>query len=468
MPRRKVIDQRGFDWLTFAIYTSLVVIGALSLYSVLYDKEAPYAFLDFHTQVGKYFVIIIVSIILFFISYVIDWQFWSTFAFPIYAISIMLLLVVLIFGSDIKGARSWFNIFGFSFQPSEFAKFGTALAISSYLSHYKNDFRTLRTILQASLIIIIPIFLILLQPDAGSAIIFLSILILFYRAGFTVLFYIIGGVLAATFILTLIYNPQLVSFGALLLSIIIYSLLYSNKKSWNILAIIISIGTAFAYYKGYKIYTIAILSVVIIIVTFLHWLKNRENNIVLVPITALTIIFLSFVTNYSFLNILKPHQQDRLNVWLNPEKCDPRGSLYNVLQSKIAIGSGGIQGKGFLKGAMTQLNFVPEQTTDFIFSSIGEEQGFIGVVSVIILFLLLILRLIKIAERGKNNFISYFAYTLAGYIFIHFFMNIGMNMGILPVVGIPLPFISKGGSSLIVFSIMMGAVLKMDAERNIR
>ena len=138
------------------------------------------------------------------------------------------------------------------------------------------------------------------------------------------------------------------------------------------------------------------------------------------------------------------------------------------MQSKIAIGSGGIQGKGFLKGAMTQLNFVPEQTTDFIFSSIGEEQGFIGVVSVIVLFLLLVLRLLKIAERGKNNFISYFAYTLAGYIFIHFFMNVGMNMGLLPVVGIPLPFISKGGSSLIVFSIMMGLVLKMDAERNIR
>ncbi len=468
MSRRKVIDQRGFDWLTFTIYISLVTIGALSLYSVLYDKEAPYAFLDFHTQVGKYFVIIIVSIILFFISYVIDWQFWSTFAFPIYAISIILLLAVLIFGSDIKGARSWFNIFGFSFQPSEFAKFGTALAISSYLSHHKNDFRTLKSILQTSLIVIIPIFLILLQPDAGSAIIFLSILILYYRAGFTVLFYIIGGMLTATFIFTLIYNPQLVSFGALLLSIMIYSLLYSNKKYWNIAAILISIGAAFAYHRGFKIYTIAILSIVIMIVTFLHWLKNRENNIVLVPITALTIIFLSFVTNYSFHNILKPHQQDRLNVWLNPEKCDPRGSLYNVLQSKIAIGSGGIQGKGFLKGAMTQLNFVPEQTTDFIFSSIGEEQGFIGVVSVIVLFLLLVLRLLKIAERGKNNFISYFAYTLAGYIFIHFFMNVGMNMGLLPVVGIPLPFISKGGSSLIVFSIMMGVVLKMDAERNIR
>ncbi len=468
MSRRKVIDQRGFDWLTFTIYISLVTIGALSLYSVLYDKEAPYAFLDFHTQVGKYFVIIIVSIILFFISYVIDWQFWSTFAFPIYAISIILLLAVLIFGSDIKGARSWFNIFGFSFQPSEFAKFGTALAISSYLSHHKNDFRTLKSILQTSLIVIIPIFLILLQPDAGSAIIFLSILILYYRAGFTVLFYIIGGMLTATFIFTLIYNPQLVSFGALLLSIMIYSLLYSNKKYWNIAAILISIGAAFAYHRGFKLYTIAILSIVIMIVTFLHWLKNRENNIVLVPITALTIIFLSFVTNYSFHNILKPHQQDRLNVWLNPEKCDPRGSLYNVLQSKIAIGSGGIQGKGFLKGAMTQLNFVPEQTTDFIFSSIGEEQGFIGVVSVIVLFLLLVLRLLKIAERGKNNFISYFAYTLAGYIFIHFFMNVGMNMGLLPVVGIPLPFISKGGSSLIVFSIMMGVVLKMDAERNIR
>jgi len=468
MAGRKVIDQRGFDWITFAIYISLITIGAISLYSVLYDKEAPYAFLDFHSSTGKYFIIIIVSIIFFFMSYVIDWQFWSTFAFPVYAFSILLLVAVLLFGSDIKGARSWFNIFGFSFQPSEFAKFGTALAISSYLSHHKNDFRTLKSILQTSLIVIIPMLLILMQPDAGSAIIFLSVLILYYRAGFTVLFYVISGLFAATFIFTLIYNPQLVSFGAIIFAIIVYTLFFSNKKYWNIAAVIISLAGIYFYYKGFKSYTIATMSLIVLVTTFLHWLKNRENSVALVPITALTIVFLSFVTNYSFNHILKPHQQDRLNVWLNPEKCDPRGSLYNVLQSKIAIGSGGIGGKGFLKGAMTQLNFVPEQTTDFIFSSIGEEQGFIGVVSIIVLFLLLLLRLVKIAERGKNNFITYFAYTLAGYIFIHFFMNIGMNMGLLPVVGIPLPFISKGGSSLIIFSIMMGVVLKMDAERNVR
>ncbi len=468
MSRRKVIDQRGFDWITFVIYISLVTIGAISLYSVLYDKDIPFAFMDFHTQSGKYSIIIVVSIIFFFISYVIEWQFWSTYAFPIYAISIVLLLAVLIFGSDIKGARSWFNIFGFSFQPSEFAKFGTALAISSYLSHHKTDFKTLKSISQTSLIVIIPIFLILLQPDAGSAIIFLSILILYYKAGFPLLFYIISGMFAATFIVTLIYNPQFVSFGALVFALIIYTILFSNKKYWNIAAVIIIVTSIYSYYLGYKAYTISALSIIVLIITFLHWLKNRENSVSIVPVTVLTIIFLSFITNYSFNNILKPHQQERLNVWLNPDKCDPRGSLYNVLQSKIAIGSGGIHGKGFLKGAMTQLNFVPEQTTDFIFSSIGEEQGFIGVVSIIVLFLLLLLRLIKIAERGKNNFITYFAYTLAGYIFIHFLMNIGMNMGLLPVVGIPLPFISKGGSSLIVFSIMMGVVLKMDAERNIR
>lgn len=468
MARRKVIDQRGFDWITFAIYFSLIVIGALSLYSVMYDKDAPYSFVDFSTQSGKYTIIILISIISFFIAYVIEWQFWSTFAFPIYAFSIFLLIAVLVFGSDIKGARSWFNLFGFSFQPSEFAKFGTGLAISSYLSHYKNDFRTLKSILQTSLIIFVPIILILMQPDAGSAIIFLSILILYYRAGFTGLFYIISGMFAATFIFTLLFNPQLVSFGALLLSLIVYSFIFSNKKYWNIAAIILVLAGIYFYNSGFKIPTIALLSIIILATTFLHWLKNRENTVTLIPITVLTIIFLSFVTNYSFNNILKPHQQERLNVWLNPDKCDPHGSLYNVLQSKIAIGSGGLQGKGFLDGAMTHLNFVPEQTTDFIFSSIGEEQGFIGVVSIIILFLLLVLRLIKIAERGKNNFISYFAYTLAGYLFIHFFMNIGMNMGLLPVVGIPLPFISKGGSSLIVFSIMMGVVLKMDAERNLR
>ena len=468
MGRKKIIDQRGFDWITFAIYFSLMVIGALSLYSVLYDQDDPYSFFNLNTSIGKYSIIVLVSFSFFLVAYVIDWKFWSTFSYPIYILSIILLLAVLIFGTEIKGSRSWFNLFGFSFQPSEFAKLGTALAISSYLSNYKNELSDIKSILRASGMILLPMFLILLQPDAGSAIIFTSLLILFYKAGFNPLFYIISGIFTSTFIFTLVYNPQLVSFGALLLSLIIFTFIYSKNKYLYIISIAIITVSIYIYIEQSKLIIIGLLILTMIIISFLHWLKNRENTIVLIPTTAIIIVLLSFVTNYTFFNILKHHQQDRINVWLNPEKSDPRGALYNVLQSKTAIGSGGIEGKGFLEGVMTHLNFVPEQSTDFIFSSIGEEQGFIGVVSIVVLFLLLLLRIIVIAERGKNKFTTYFAYAFAGYIFIHFFMNIGMNMGLVPVIGIPLPFISKGGSALMVFSIMLGALLKMDAERNVR
>ena len=176
-------------------------------------------------------------------------------------------------------------------------------------------------------------------------------------------------------------------------------------------------------------------------------------------------IILSFASSYTFNNILQPHQQDRINVWLRPTKCDPYGSLYNIIQSKVAIGSGGIQGKGFLKGEMTKLNYVPEQSTDFIFSTVGEEQGFLGSFMVIFLFTVLLIRITMIAERGKNKFIQYYAYSVASIIFVHFFINIGMAMGLMPVIGIPLPFLSKGGSSLLGFSIMIGVLLKMDQAR---
>jgi len=177
------------------------------------------------------------------------------------------------------------------------------------------------------------------------------------------------------------------------------------------------------------------------------------------------LMLFSFGTKFAFDNFLKPHQQDRLNVWLNPSKSDPQGSLYNIIQSKTAIGSGGVRGKGFLKGTMTKLNYVPEQTTDFIFSTIGEEQGFIGVVGIVILYTILLYRITIIGERAKHKFIQFYAYSIAGILFLHYFINIGMTMGLMPVIGIPLPFISKGGSSLLVFSVMLGALLRMDLAR---
>ncbi|CAG0899187.1 unnamed protein product, partial [Cyprideis torosa] len=285
--------------------------------------------------IGKQTLWLGIAIGTFVIVYVVEWEFWNSFAFPIYAVTIVLLILVLLVGTEIKGAKSWFSLFGMSFQPSEIAKFTTALAVSSFLSSYKTDIKNRNTLLIALGLIGLPMVLILLQPDAGAA----------------------------------------------------------------------------------------------------------------------------------FENLLEPHQQDRINVWLRPEKSDPRGSRYNIIQSKRAIGSGGLKGKGFLQGDMTKLNYVPEQTTDFIFSTVGEEQGFIGSVGVIFLFTLLLSRIVIIAERAKNAFIQNYAYAVAGILFLHFFVNIGMALGLMPVIGIPLPFLSKGGSALLGFTIMISVLLRMDMAR---
>ncbi|MEZ4906407.1 MAG: rod shape-determining protein RodA [Saprospiraceae bacterium] len=468
MSLNRVIGSKGFDWITFLIYSSLVVFGVISLYSVQYEADSQYAFFDITRSEGRYFLFIVLSFVFFYFTYLIEWRFWDSVALPTYLISLFLLIVVLFLGSDIKGARSWFNILGFSFQPSEFAKFGTALALSSFLSQHKKETLSGKILLQSVSIILFPMLLILLQPDAGSALIFLSLFVLLYRAGLNPLFYIIGILIALTFVLTLKFDSYIVSLSITGLALVLLILVYWENKYLKTIFIAIVVSTFYLYKFPFGVYLIPVNFIAILIVALNIWFKRHQNTPILFPIASIVLILMSFSAEYSFNNFLKPHQQDRINVWLNPDKCDPRGSLYNILQSKTAIGSGGLFGKGFLEGSMTHLNFVPEQSTDFIFSSIGEERGFIGVFVLILLFTLLIIRIFMIAERAKTIFITYFAYALGGYILIHFVMNVGMNMGILPVIGIPLIFISKGGSSLIVFSIMMGALLKMDAERSVR
>lgn len=464
----KVISRKGFDWLTFSIYFALVLIGAITLYSVQYDPDHKYRYFDVLNSDGRYLIYIIGALLFFLFAYLIEWRFWDSISVPVYLISIILLFLVLIVGSEIKGARSWFNFAGFSFQPSEFAKMGTALALASYASQHKKDILEPRTGGIAMLIVFLPILLILFQPDAGSALIFTSLFLLFYRLGFPPLIYLIFFFIGITFIMTLKFDPGIVSIFICSLFLALLAIIYVDNKYLKISIILFSVFSIFAYFNFAAHYILIGILLLLTIYSIFLWLKKHENNILLFPISAVFLIAFSYSAMFSFANFLKPHQQDRINVWLNPEKCDPRGSLYNILQAKTAIGSGGLFGKGFLNGNMTHLNFVPEQSTDFIISSIGEEWGFIGLGFVILLYSFLVIRIIKIGERGKTPFITYFAYSLAGYIFMHFIMNIGMNMGILPVIGIPLIFLSKGGTSLLVFSLMMGVLLKMDAERNVR
>jgi rod shape determining protein RodA len=468
MSINKALKRQGFDWITFGVYLILVIIGTLSLFSVEYNSENKYQFFNITSPQGKYLLIIVFSVLLFYLSYLMDWRFWSTFALPIYLFSIFLLFAVLIAGSEIKGSRSWFNIAGFSFQPSEFAKFGTALAISAFFAQFKKDLNNTKILLQALSLIFLPVILILFQPDAGSALTFMSLFILFYIIGVSPFVYFIGAILLLTFIMTLMYNPDIVILVSINILIMTFAIFYLAKR-WHIISSILLIlaGLYFYYFYNHKI-IIPALAGILTVGTIFFYLKKGKNSALLLPLTIFIISLLSFGTEFAFNNFLRPHQQDRLNVWLNPEKCDPRGSLYNILQSKTAIGSGGLFGKGYLDGNMTHLNYVPEQSTDFMFSAIGEEHGFVGIALIISLFVVLLFRIIAIGENGKASFITYFAYSIAGYIFVHMVMNIGMNMGILPVIGIPLPFISRGGASLMVFSIMIGILLKMDSERNLR
>lgn len=465
MSRRSGIASKSIDWITLTVFFSLLIIGWLMLYAAVYDSNNPNAYLDFSSAIGKQTLWLGVAVATFIIVYVIEWEFWNSFAFPIYAVAILMLILVLIIGAEIKGARSWFSFFGLSFQPSEIAKFATALAVSSFLSSYKIDIRNRNTLLISLGLIALPMLLILLQSDAGSALIFLSFFILFYRRGLSVLVYILGFSIAAIFICSLVFDPKIVTLFISMISLGIF--MYNIGQSWRsgVIFLAISFAAILFYVRDLYWFGLGLILIAMVVYTYLMIQERKFRTITLVlPSLALAAV-LAFGSSFAFENLLEPHQQDRINVWLRPEKSDPRGSMYNIIQSKRAIGSGGLKGKGFLQGDMTKLNYVPEQTTDFIFSTVGEEQGFIGSVGVIFLFTLLLSRIVIIAERAKNAFIQNYAYAVAGILFLHFFVNIGMALGLMPVIGIPLPFLSKGGSALLGFTIMISVLLRMDMAR---
>jgi rod shape determining protein RodA len=454
--------MKKFDWISFAIVVSLIIIGLMMVYAAGYQPEAEIPF--FSSQAGKQSIFILVALVILAGSQLIDWKFWSGFAYPFYFFTILLLTLVLIVGSTIKGSTSWFQIGGFSFQPSELAKVGTIMALASFLSHHRTRVSDTRDLMVASGIILLPATLVLLQGDAGSSLVFLSIFLVLFREGLAIWIPVLLFVLALLFVLTLKYDifvvlPLLLFAGGIFL---LASLKRTQSQVLVTLGMIIA-ALGFAFLGRLEL-------VIAVAVTFMlyagvqSFLDKQIRQVVLLTLGVTLLFGFSYTSSYIFNNVLEPHQQDRINVWLNPEDCDPRGSLYNILQSKIAIGSGGFTGKGYLKGSMTKLNYVPEQSTDFIYSIIGEEHGFIGSIAVIVLFLILMLRVIDIGERARVPFIRHFAFGVVGVLFMHFIINIGMTMGLMPVIGIPLPFISSGGSSMIGFSLMIGILLSMDSS----
>ena len=455
----------NIDWITGSLYLGLVIIGWLMIYAVGYDENAT-SILDLDSNAGKQAIFILASFVIIFICFLIDGKFWETFFFLVYSFSILLLIAVLIFGSTIKGATSWFNLGGFSLQPSEFAKFGTALAVSGYLSRYTTSLSKPKMVFAVMGLFLVPPVLILLQPDAGSAMVFLAFFIVLFRAGLNPLIYVYALSAATLMVLGLVYNPVLILIGLLIFSNVFLLFNIKRRLGWSLLVGISSLVTLILAFLDNPWPAFGIQALLYIITAY-NVIQARKSPLV-TQLTGIILIggFLAVFANYAFNNILESHQQSRINVWLQPSKCDPKGALYNVIQSKLTIGSGGLKGKGFLQGEMTKLDYVPEQATDFIFCTIGEEQGFIGVLGVIGIFFILLWRIINLAERQRSSFSKYFAYSVASILFIHIFINIGMTMGLVPIIGIPLPFISKGGSSILGFSLLIGVMLKLDSVRD--
>lgn len=425
---RKSIEK--VDWVLVILYFTLVILGWLNIYAAVYNEEFGSIF-DTSQSYGRQLLWIGTSTILALVILLIDERFFSTFGYLIYGVIITLLIAVIFIGAETKGATSWFSIGGFKIQPSEFSKFATNLALAKYLSTLNIKMDNLKTKLRAALIIGLPAILILLQNDTGSALVYGSFLLVLYREGLSGNFLLMGLIAAILFVSSLflqnvewVINPEVTISGATLL--------------------IIGLAALFS-----------------IIIYFSR--KHKRAWIIIVGIFIACAGFVKSV-DYIFTSVLEPHQSKRINVLLGLES-DPRGAGYNVNQSLIAIGSGGFSGKGFLQGTQTKFDFVPEQSTDFIFCTIGEEWGFIGSFVIIVLFLTLLLRILYICGRQRSKFARIYGYGVATILFFHFMINIGMTIGLAPVIGIPLPFFSYGGSSLWGFTILLFVFIKMDADR---
>ncbi|MEK7257279.1 MAG: rod shape-determining protein RodA, partial [Bacteroidota bacterium] len=356
---------------------------------------------------------------------------------------------------------------GITIQPSEFAKFGTCLALASFLSSYSGSLRFFKSQVQAMAFFILPMLLVLAQPDAGSALVFLSFFIMLFRHGFPGGVFVIGFCVATVLVLGLVNEPAhlILAMAGIGILVLIWNV---GKKAWWFTGFAgLAAASVWGILQEQLAYVLIGNAVVLLGLVIYQWFFKKKQTL-----AGLVLLFfflgsnLAYIANFAFNHFLREHQQQRILVWLKPSQADPQGAAYNLNHSKMAISSGGLTGKGFLEGTFTQGNFVPEQITDFIFCAIGEEQGFVGSLLIIGLFLLLVWRIVVIAERQRNDFGRLYAYGVAGIIFIHFLVNIGMTMGLLPVIGIPLPFLSKGGSSLLGFSLMIAVLLKLDANKS--
>lgn len=394
-------------------YIILVFFGFISIYSSQYSEELP--FVSLKNESFKQLIWILICLIIFFIIQIIEYRFIFDLAVPLYFLSIILLVLVLLFGQEVKSSVSWFNFFGLKFQPSEFAKFSTALILAKVFDSSNLKVDSVKSLIKVSTLILIPFILILLQGDTGTALVYFSFFLVLLREGLSLKFFFIALSFIVIFMMGIILEKTIL----------------------------------------YTIFTILFL---IIVGLSIKDFKRIINSSIFFVLVILVINGQDFLMN----NVLKPHQKKRIESLINPN-ADPLGAGWNVTQSKIAIGSGSFLGKGYMEGSQTSFNFVPFQSTDFIFSVIGEEFGYLGSMIFIILYFIFLYRVLILAENQKDKFARVFGYSVFSIIFFHFFVNISMTLGLFPVVGIPLPFVSYGGSSLLSFSLLIFIFLKLNS-----
>ena len=406
----------SIDWMTILLYIALVIMGWMTIYSASLPLEETSLF-DLSQIYGRQMLFIGLTIPIIFIILFTDAKLFERFSFIFYGVGILLLLGLFAFGKTIKGQTNWYQFGGFGFQPSEFVKTATALLLAKFLSYSQINLKYTKHQLMGLAIIGLPIFLILLQPDAGSAMIFISLIFVLNREGLPSWYFISGIVAIGLFFFSLVIPPT---------------------------------------------YLIIIVFVLMIV----HYVFNRKitRNPVVYGLIYLAIVAFSFSVSFVYNNVLEAHQKDRINVLIGDD-VDMKKEGYNLDQSMIAIGSGGFFGKGYLEGTQTKGGFVPEQHTDYIFTTVGEEWGFIGSTLVIALFVTLFLRIIYLAENQKTKFSRVYGYCVATYLFMHFFVNIAMLIKLFPTIGVPLPFFSYGGSSLWAFTILLFIFIKLDANK---
>ncbi|MFW6309683.1 MAG: rod shape-determining protein RodA, partial [Prolixibacteraceae bacterium] len=448
----------------------LVLMGWINIYASVYNEEH-HSIVDISQRYGKQMIWIAAALLLAFLVLLTESSFYVLFSWIIYIFMISMLILVLFFGREINGARSWFTIGSFGFQPSEFIKFATALVLARFMSSYGFKLERFKSLIIITAIIFIPAVLVLLQNDTGSALVYFAFILVLYREGLSSVVLFFAFLATALFILSLVFSNMTVAIILPLLALTTFLVFNPKMKQFLNIGVLFVMGFLAVFIINLAVKSgldtagvIMYGSVASASFVLVYSLIKRWKNYVLIALIYLGSVVFSISVDYAFNNVLEPYHQARINELLGVQS-DPLGTGYNVNQSKIAIGSGGAWGKGFLNGTQTKFDFVPEQSTDFIFCTVGEEWGFAGGATVIILFIALFIRIIVLAERQRSRFSRIYGYSVAVILFFHFMVNIGMTIGMMPVIGIPLPFFSYGGSSLWSFTVLLFIFIRLDASR---